>query len=76
MGSHLTDERLAELEEPQGHQEKHSSWTENSKAERELHRSSEPLAWTPQLETLASGLDTETQAPDVLADIENPMTRY
>ena len=65
LGSHLINWISAKMEGPQSHREKHSSGTEEGKAEREPHRSSEPLAWTPQPETLGWELGTETQDPKV-----------
>ena len=53
------------MEGPQSDREKHSSWTEEGKAEREPHRPSAPSPWTPQPETLRWGLSAETQALEV-----------
>ena len=53
------------MEGPECHQEMSSSWTEEGKAEQELHRSSVPPHQTPQPEMLGQGLGIETQAPEV-----------
>ena len=65
LGSHLTAERSAQSVGPQRHWEKHGSWTHNSTAEWEPHRSSEIPAQIPQPETLGQGLCPETQALEV-----------
>ena len=57
--------RSAKTEGPQSHQEKCSSWTEESKVEREPHRSCEPLLWTTPPEMLRRGLGHEIQALEV-----------
>ena len=55
--------------------EKHSSWTEEGKAEREPQRPLIPHPKTPQPETLGWGLDTETQALEV-SSWERTMVGY
>ena len=51
LGSHLTAERSAQSVGPQRHREKHGSWTHNSTAEWEPHRSSETQAQIPAWDT-------------------------
>lgn len=58
--------RSAETKGYQSLREKHSSWTEEGKAERELHRPWIPPPRTPQPENLsATEQGTEIQAPDI-----------
>ena len=49
------------MEEPQSLGEKHSSWTEEGKAEGAPHKPSVPLPGTSWTETLRRGLDAKTQ---------------
>ena len=56
------------MEGPQSQREKHSSWTEEVKAERKRHTQTDHRyhhSWKPQSKMLGQGLGTETQALEV-----------
>ena len=54
----------AEMERPANLREKHSSWTEEGKAGRELQSLLVAPPQIPQPEMFRRGLGTETQTPD------------
>ena len=53
--------RSAKMEATQSHREKHSSWTEEGKEEREPHQQLVRSPRLPQPETFGRGLGIETQ---------------
>ena len=57
--------RLARMEDTHSLREKHSSQIQEGKADRDTHRPSVPLPWTPPPEKIRQGLGTETPSSEV-----------